>query len=50
MAPPCSGASTCGRQDVTDLEREQTADAAAKLRAKNDETEFLIEDRGEEPQ
>jgi hypothetical protein len=32
---------------VTDLDREQIADAAAKLRAKIDETEFYIEDSGD---
>lgn len=34
-------------QDVTGLDREQIADAAAKLKAKIDEAEFYIEDSGE---
>lgn len=32
------------RQDVTALDREHIADAAAKLKAKIDETEFYVED------
>lgn len=35
------------RQDVTGLEREGIADAAAKLKAKIDEAEFYIDDSGE---
>lgn len=35
------------RQDVTALDRERIADAAAKLKAKIDETEFYIEDSGD---
>ena len=35
------------RQDVTGLEREGITDAAAKLKAKIDQTEFYVEDSGE---
>lgn len=37
------------RQDVTSLDREQREDAAAKLKAKIDETEFYVEDSGAPP-